>query len=255
MKLRLHQFLSRTGAFSSKRELIEAVTNGEVTVDGAVVTSQMHILDVKKRVCWKGRRLKRVGAKTYIAINKPEGYLSSRLTPDDARLGKKSVFELIGESTELDERMKKSLFCAGRLDEDSSGLLVITNDGRLGSRITSPVSGVEKTYHAVLARPVTDTELAKLQDGVTIPLEENGKITSYATKPCIAEVNSKDRKQLKLTLSEGKKREVRRMLEAIGNKVVRLERTAIGKLTLQGLNLEKGQYAIINDIGKRIGIE
>ena len=254
MKLRLHQFLSRTGAFISKRELIAAVTKGEVTVDGTVVTSQLHILDVKKKVCWKGRQLKRVGAKAYIAINKPEGYLSSRLTPEDARLGKLSVFDLIGESSALDERTKKSLFCAGRLDEDSSGLLIITNDGRLGSRITYPGSGVEKTYRVELARPVTAAGLAKLQNGVTIQLEENGKITSYATKPCMVEATSSDGKQLKLTLAEGKKREVRRMLEAIGNKVLRLERTAIGKLTLQELKIGKGQSAVVADLAERIGI-
>ena len=246
MKLRLHQFLSRAGAFSSKKELIAAVTKGEVTIDGTAVTNPMRIFDVKKKVCWKGRQLKRVTAKTYIAINKPEGYLSSRLTPEDARMGKKSVFELIGKSSALDEQTKKSLFCAGRLDEDSSGLLIITNDGRLGSKITVPGSGIEKTYHAALARPVTDAELAKLQKGVTIQLEENGKITSYTTKPCRAETTSRDKKQLRLILAEGKKREVRRMLEAIGNKVIRLERTAIGKLTIAELKLGKGQYAIID---------
>lgn len=251
MKLRLHQFLSRTGAFSSKKELITAIIKAEITIDGKAVTNPMHIFDAKKKVCWKGRPLKRITAKTYIAINKPEGYLSSRLTPEDARLGKKSVFELIKG---FDEQTEKSLFCAGRLDEDSSGLLIITNDGKLGSKITAPGSGIEKTYHAALARPVTDGELAKLRKGVTIQLEENGKITSYTTKPCRAEITSTDRKQLNLVLTEGKKREARRMLESTGNKVTQLERTAIGKLTLQELKLEKGQYAIVADLAERIGI-
>lgn len=241
MKLRLHQFLSRTGAFSSKNELITAIAKSEITIDGKTITNPMHIFDAKKRVCWKGTPLKRVTAKTCIAINKPEGYLSSRLTPEDTRLGKKSVFQLIDG---LDEKTEKSLFCAGRLDEDSSGLLIITNDGKLGSKLTAPGSGIEKTYHATLARPITDNELDKLRKGVIIQLEENGKITSYTTKPCRADAMP-DRKQLKLILAEGKKREVRRMLESIGNKVVRLERTAIGKLTLQELKLGKGQYAIM----------
>lgn len=252
MKLRLHQFLSRTGTFSSKKELITAIIKAEITIDGKAVTNPMHIFDAKKKVCWKGKPLKRVTAKTYIAINKPEGYLSSRLTPGDARLGKKSVFELL--SNALDEKTEKSLFCAGRLDEDSSGLLIITNDGKLGSKITAPGSGIEKTYHAALARPITDGELAKLRKGVTIQLEENGKITSYTTKPCPAEIILPNRKQLKLVLAEGKKREARRMLESIGNKVTQLERTAIGKLTLQELKLEKGQYVIVADLAERMGI-
>ncbi len=252
MKLRLHQFLSRTGAFSSKKELIAAITNAEITIDSRAVTNPMHIFDAKKKVCWKGKPLKRITAKTYIAINKPEGYLSSRLTPEDLKLGKRSVFELIGNV--FDEKMEKSLFCAGRLDEDSSGLLIITNDGKLGSKITAPSSGIEKTYHAALARPITDSELAKLRKGVTIQLEENGKTTSYTTKPCKVETTSTDRKQLKLVLTEGKKREAKRMLESIGNKVIQLERTAIGKLTLQELKLEKGQYAIIPDLAERVGI-
>lgn len=252
MKLRLHQFLSRTGAFSSKKELIAAITKAEITIDGKTITNPMHIFDAKRKVCWKGKPLKRITAKTYIAINKPEGYLSSRLTPEDLKLGKRSVFELI--SPAIDEKMEKSMFCAGRLDEDSSGLLIITNDGKLGSKITAPGSGIEKTYHAALARPITDGELAKLRKGVTIQLEENGKITSYTTKPCKAEMISVDRKQLKLVLAEGKKREARRMLEAIGNKVVRLERTAIGKLTLQDLKLEKGQYAIVAELAEKVGI-
>ncbi len=252
MKLRLHQFLSRTGAFSSKKELIAVVTKAEITIDGKTITNPMHIFDAKKKVCWKGMPLKRITAKTYIAINKPEGCLSSRLTPEDLKLGKRSVFELIGNV--FDEKTEKSLFCAGRLDEDSSGLLIITNDGNLGSKITVPGSRIEKTYHAALARPITDSELAKLRKGVTIQLEENGKTTRYTTKPCRAEIISVDRKQLNLVLTEGKKREARRMLEALGNKVIRLERTTIGKLTLQELKLEKGQYAIIPDLAERVGI-
>lgn len=252
MKLRIHQFLSRTGAFSSKKELIAAITEAEITIDGRTITNPMHIFDAKKKVCWKGEPLKRVTTKTYIAINKSEGYLSSRLTPEDLKLDKKSVFELIGNA--FDEKTKKSLFCAGRLDEDSSGLLIITNDGKLGSKITAPGSGIEKTYHAALARPITDEELAKLRKGVTIQLEENGKITSYTTKPCKAELILPNRRQLKLVLAEGKKREIRRMLEALGNKVTQLERTAIGKLTLQELKIGKGQYAIIADLAERVGV-
>ncbi|MBI2176690.1 rRNA pseudouridine synthase [Candidatus Woesearchaeota archaeon] len=246
-----HPTKSRTGAFSSKKELITAVAKAELTIDGKTITNPMHIFDTKKKVCWKGKPLERITAKTYIAINKPEGYLSSRLTPEDARLGKKSVFELVSN---LDSQTEKSLFCTGRLDEDSSGLLIITNDGKLGSRITAPGSGIEKTYEAALARPITDEELDKLRKGVMIQLEENGKITSYTTRPCTAEIIPPGRKHLKLVLTEGKKREARRMLEALGNKVTRLERTAIGKLTLQELKIGKGQSAVVSDLAEKVGI-
>lgn len=238
MKLRLHQYLSRAGIFNGKKGLIESVRNGEVSVGGQVVINPEFIFDPsRKKVFWKGEFVKPIRKSVYILVNKPEGCLSSRLTPTDIRLGKKSVFELI-EKLNVSAEVKNSLFCVGRLDEDTSGLLVLTNDGKLGSKLTDPLHGIRKKYLASLERPISTGDLDKLRAGVVINLEENGKVWKYRTKGCsIVRIAPR---QLEIILSEGKKREVRRMLEVVGNRVVGLQRVAIGRLSLGMLKLEKG---------------
>lgn len=245
MKLRLHQFLSRTGAFASKKGIVSSIRSGAVSINGKVVINPEFIFDAAKcRVFWKGRLLQKAGKSIYIIINKPEGYLSSRLTPNDRSLGKKSVFSLIGKGEGIDETAKRTLFCVGRLDEDTSGLLLITNDGRLGSRLTDPKHGARKTYLVQLQKPASSDAVAELEKGVVIGLEENGRVTAYKTRGCRIEASASDMKKLKVTVTEGRKRDVRRMFEAVGNKVLQLQRIAIGNLRLDGLNLEKGKYII-----------
>ena len=245
MKLRLHQFLSRTGSFSSKKDIIHSVRTGEVSINGKVVVNPEFIFDAAKcRVFWKGRLLQKVRGSVYIIINKPEGYLSSRLTPNDRRLGKRSVFELVEKDKNIGEAAKKALFCVGRLDEDTSGLLLITNDGKLGSRLTDPKHGIKKTYLVELQKPIRGKAVAELEKGVVIELEENGRIAAYKTRGCKIAATPADMKKLEVTVSEGKKREVRRMFEAVGSKVLQLQRVAIASLKLEDLNLKKGEYII-----------
>ena len=246
MKLRLHQFLSRTGAFGSKKELIESISKGEISVGGVIVTSPMHFFDPsRENVHWKGNMLKKA-AKVYLALNKPAGFLSSRLTQGDARLGKRSVFELIENDKSLDDAAKKSLFCVGRLDEDTSGLLLITNDGSFGAQVTRPESRIEKTYVAELAKPLGRNDSKKLEKGVVIKLEENGITTNYKTSGCGIKALESDTRKIAITLSEGKKREIRRMLEAVGNKVLRLQRISIGKLRLEDLKIRECSYVLLD---------
>jgi pseudouridine synthase len=230
MKLRLHQYLSKTGFCVSKKELIQAVENGEITLDGKVVRNPHYQFNPKRRVSYKGKSLS-INEQKYIIFNKPEGYLSSRLTENDR--GKKSVFELVEDD--------KSLVCAGRLDEDTSGLLIITNDGKLVKKITSPGS-IEKTYEALLEHPFR--EVSALENGVVIDLEENGVITKYKTKPCRIRIINE--KKVEITLTEGKKREVRRMFEAVGNKVIGLRRISIGNIDVEKLKLPKKSYLIVS---------
>ena len=245
MKIRLHQFLSRTGMFGSKKDLIQSVRSGNVKVNGKVVVNPEFIFDAaKKAVFWNDRLLQQVKKNIYIIVNKPEGFLSSRLTANDVKLGKRSVFGIIDKDKSLDEETKRALFCVGRLDEDTSGLLIITNDGKLGAKLTDPKNKVEKTYLVKLQQPITPKAISDLEKGVIIDLEENGIITKYMTKGCRVEVVSPDFSELKVFLTEGKKREVRRMFEAVGNKVVQLQRVGIGNLRLEELNLKKGECSI-----------
>lgn len=246
MKLYLHQFLSSTGKFQSKADLISSIRNGEIKVSNVVVTNPMYNFNPnKKRVYWDSVMLKPLKKKVYIAVNKPEGYLSSRLAGNDKKLGKKSVFDLISPAA-IDSALEKTLFCVGRLDEDSSGLLLITNDGNLSHEITNPDSRTKKTYDVLLRQPISENEIAELEKGIEINLEENGIVAKYKTKGCRITAFPSG-KHLQIILTEGKKREIRRMFEKIGNKVLRLQRIAIGTLNLEGLKLKKGEFTFVEE--------
>lgn len=242
LKVYLHQFLTGSGAFKGKREVYLALRRGEVTVEGVVVTNRLYQLKPGKReVCWRGVRLASRG-NIYILMNKPAGFLCSRLTAADVRLGKKSVFDLIG--SEIDVKTRNSLFSVGRLDEDTSGLLLLTNDGKLCSRITSPKNNVEKTYAVKVERPVSVEEACRLEDGVVIDLEDDGEVVKYKTRRCRLAFTSPGHRKLLLTVVEGRKREVRRMFESLGNRVVGLERVSVGSLRLRDLRIRKGGYVV-----------
>ncbi len=244
MKLHLHQFLSRTGIFKTKNELIETVKRGEVTIDNEVIVNPMYRFNPAKRsVKYKGIKLEVIDKIVYYLVNKPEGYLSTRLTPLDIKNKKKSVFDLL----KVDENIKRTLFCVGRLDEDTSGLLIITNDGKLGYKIAHPKTNIKKTYYAVLAKPLLPEQANKIEEGVLINLEENGKYFKYKTLPCkIKIISEKANRELLISITEGKKREVRRIFETIGNKVIKLERIAISGLKLKDLNLKQSEYKEVN---------
>lgn len=230
MKLHLHQFLGRTGMFKRKSNVIDAVKNSEVKIDNQVINNPMYRFNPHKRsVYWKNKKLEILYEKVYIILNKPPGYLSTKLTEKD--LDKQGVFDLIG----LDENLKNTLFAVGRLDEESSGLLIITNDGKLGYKITNPRSQIEKTYHVHLEKPVSNIQM--IEQGVIIDLEIKGKTVKYKTRKCKIDVITD--KELNITLIEGKKREVRRIFEAVGNKVLKLKRRSIGKLKI---NIDEGCY-------------
>lgn len=241
MKIRLHQFLRETGVFESKQNALNAIINGEITISNKAIKNPNFQFNARKKlVCWKGKPLKQIKKKIYIILNKPEGYLSSRLTKQD--IGKKSVFDIVKGAA--DENTEKSLYCIGRLDEDTSGLLIITNDGQLEPKINSPEANIKKTYRAVLQKPISKEDILKIERGITITLEQNGKYSKYTTKPCkIALIDSK---KLDITISEGKKREVKRIFEAVGNKVIKLQRIRIGDLRLEELKIKKGKYILVN---------
>lgn len=240
-KLRLKQFLRMAGLFSSKKEMMDTVLKGEITIDDEVVKNPNYQINPNTRkVCWKGKQIKKLNTKIYIVMNKPEGLISTRLSAKDRELGKHSVFSIIDDIDDIPENEKKTLFAVGRLDEDTSGLLIITNDGKLGVSITSPERGIEKTYLALLESPLSEEDAKNIEAGIKIKLEENGKQFYYKTRRCRVKIASDDRKQLEIAVSEGRKREVRRIFEAVGNKVTRLQRVSIGHLRLDELKLKKG---------------
>src|SRR3989344_1672385 len=238
-KIRLHQFLSKTGEFSSKKEILNAVKNSEIIVDNKVITNQHHQLSKGKNVYYRNKLLK-INEKIYLILNKPEGYLSSRLTNNDLRLNKKSLFSLI----KLNNKLEKSLSTIGRLDESSSGLIILTNDGDLIHQIAHPKFEISKTYFVELENELFKDDKLNIEKGIIIDLEENWIINKYKTKPSKMECINKN--QLYITISEGKKREIRRIFESIGNKVLKLKRIKIGNLNLEELNINEGKFKIVD---------
>ena len=241
MKIRLHQFLSKSGLFSRRQDMVEAILRGDVKIDSETVTKPHYGFNPKKRkVYYKGEEVKETEETIYLILNKPLGYLSTKLTEKDIELGKKSAFDLI---TGFDEKAKNSLFAVGRLDEDTSGLLIFTNDGRLGYKIASPKSSIKKTYHAVLEKELSEKDIAKIEKGVKISLGGFPE-KFYTTKPCKIEKISG--KEAYITLTEGKKREVRKIFVAMGNAVISLRRIAIGKILLKKLDIRDGEFRIVD---------
>ncbi len=235
-KVRLHQFLSKTGRFAGKSEIVRAVRHKEIQVKGKVITDIQYQLHLSAEVRWKGAKLMPFTNKIYLLCNKPAGYLCSRLSDKDKELGKRSIFSLIaGFSPEL----MQTLVCVGRLDEDTSGLLIITNDGAFAHKIAHPSSAITKQYCAELRDNLSADDISSLERGVDILLEADGEYIRHRTEPC--KIETLDKRRLCITLTEGKKREVRLMFEAVGNEVIRLQRVAIGGLRLSELHVKEGE--------------
>ena len=226
VKLRLHQFLSKSGVFSTKKEVIEAIRSGKIKVANAVITDPDHRINQKKKNIYYEGQLIRTKRKRYFLFYKPKRYNCQKNQ-------KKTIYNLI-DQWNLDEATKKSLFTVGRLDVDSSGLIIVTNDGLLSNEILSPEKNIKKIYSVLIDKPINNRDLDKLRNGVVIDLEDK----KYKTKPCIAEI--KNPKELEITITEGKKRQIRRMFGALDYKIKELKRISIGSLKLN--NLQPKEY-------------
>ncbi len=234
-KIRLHQFLSKTGIFKSKFDIMEAIESSKINVRDKVITNPHHQFNPKTDFVFYNEKLLKITTKSvYLLVNKPNGYLSSKLSEKDKKFNKKSIFELI----ELDETTKNSLFCVGRLDENSSGLIIITNDGKLSKFIAVPENNIPKTYIVTLEQQILNKTIEMIQKGITITLEKDGVKTKYKTKKCKIDIVGDNK--LKITLTEGKKREVRRIFESVGNNVLKLKRISIGKIKVD--KIKEGTY-------------
>jgi len=185
-----------------------------VTVGGEVVTDPARDVDVGDEVRVNGQ-LVAAEAREVWAVNKPEGVVSTAREPG----ARPAVVDLV----ETEAR----LYPVGRLDADSTGLLLLTNDGELANRLTHPRYEVPKTYRVRLRGPIADRELRRLEGGVEL---EEGR-----TGP--AKVRLLGDREVEITLREGRNRQVRRMLEAVGNEVVGLTRVSFGPLRLGGLKV------------------
>jgi 23S rRNA pseudouridine2605 synthase len=212
--VRLVKFLAH-GGVASRRKAELIVSKGRVTVGGKVVTDPALDVDEGDDVRVDGSPVAAEGREVW-AVNKPAGVVSTAREPGE----RPAVVELVSSPARL--------YPVGRLDADSTGLLLLTNDGELANRLTHPRYGVAKSYRARLAKAPTDNDLQRLRRGV--------KLEDGPTAP--AEVNRVARHEIEIVLREGRNRQVRRMVEAIGNRVVALQRVSFGSLALG--NLPKG---------------
>ena len=218
--MRIDKFLSEM-AVCSRSEASKAARSGGITVDGQPVKkADVHIDPERNAVCYFGQP---VAYKkfTYIMLNKPDGYISAT---DDPR--ERTVLEL------LDERSRKlGLFPAGRLDKNTLGLLILTNDGELCHRLLSPKNHVEKKYYFETERNITEEDKQKLESGVDLDGER--------TKPAKLALSG-DRSGV-ITITEGKFHQIKRMFEVVCNKVTYLERIEFGGIELDR-NLARGEW-------------
>lgn len=252
MKLHLHQILSKAGYFRDKNDLFKAINNKEIKVDGKTITDRHRRINPEKSIIEiRGKPIRIIEKHIYLLLNKPEGYLSTKLTQEEIKKHRQSIFDLINDKS-INNRLKRTLFAVGRLDENTTGLMIITNDGRLSYTLTNPKYRIEKKYYALLAQPLNKEDKQKLERGVIIELEENDIVTKYKTRPC--KITMISQHEVEITLTEGKKREIKRMLETINNQALTLTRTAIAGIKLEELGIKKGEHIIVDKafIDKRI---
>ncbi len=219
--MRLAKYLAHSGT-ASRRAAERLIAAGRVSVGGEIVTDPARDVDERAEVEVDGRAL-RLEPREVWALNKPAGVVSTASEPGRRR----GVTDLIDS--------ERRLYPVGRLDADSTGLILLTNDGELANRLTHPRYGVEKTYRVELERPPVDRELERLRRGVR--LEEG------PTSP--ARVSRTAEREIAVTIAEGRKRQVRRMAEAIGHEVRALERIRIGPLELG--ELRRGEARRLSD--------
>ncbi len=221
--MRINKFLALSGV-ASRRKSEELVKSGVVKVNGEVLTSLGYNVKINDIVTVNGKKVQTATNFVYYKLNKPKGVVST--SQDD--VGRRTVLDLM-------RGVKTRVFSVGRLDYDTEGLLIMTNDGELTNILTHPKHEVEKTYIATILGSITEDELKMLSKGVDIG-------DGIITRPCLAMLlDSKDGKsRIELTIHEGKNRQIRRMFEAIGKEVVFLTRTRIGEIRLGGLS--RGEY-------------
>lgn len=242
MKLRLHQFLSKCGAFSSKEEVKQAIWKGEITVNGKITKNiAFEIKPSKRTVMYRGVELKLPVNHTYFLLNKPIGCICSRLNSHERELEKQSVFELF--RNHVSATVYESLVTVGRLDEETTGFLLVTSDGNLVNRITKPEKKVNKSYRVDCYDDISEEQLTSLRKGVKVVVNDHGSTESYRTLPAIVELENE--RCAIITINQGKKRQIRRMLTSVGNEVKHLHRLSTEAMVLSDYNLQHGQFCKI----------
>lgn len=230
--MRINKYLASCG-IASRRKVEEFILNGEISVNDIVVTDLTFNIDENKdKVKYKGKLVKLTEDMVYIMLNKPKGYICTVSDEKD----RPTVMKLIKD--------KHRIYPIGRLDYNTEGLLLLTNDGEFANKIMHPKNKISKTYVVTLKSKPKPEQLDILRKGILL---EDGM-----TQPAIVDRprNVDGLYQLNITIFEGKNRQVRRMFEHIGYKVFALQRIKIGKLELEDLPLKQYIYLDRNQLNK-----
>jgi 23S rRNA pseudouridine2605 synthase len=221
--MRLQKFLSAAGV-CSRRKGEEFIRAGRVRVNGRVVAELGAKIDPEQdRVSVDGTPVQPEVRSIYIALNKPPGYVTSC-----RHAGKRIVLELVD--------VPQRIFPVGRLDQDSTGLLLLTNDGRLHQKLSHPSFDHEKEYDVTVERPISDGALLRMAEGMPI--------LDSRTRP--AEVRRTGERRFRIVLKEGRNRQIRRMVRRLGNEVVELKRIRVAAVRLG--RLSEGAWRYLTDL-------
>ncbi|RKD34537.1 pseudouridine synthase [Thermohalobacter berrensis] len=225
--MRLQKFMAKCGV-ASRRKSEKIILDGRVKVNGKVITELGYKVNPDKDIVKVDNRLiKLEDEKVYIALNKPVGYVT---TVSD-QFNRPTVIDLI-------KGVKQRIYPIGRLDYDTSGLLILTNDGDLTYKLTHPKHEVVKTYIAQIKGIPNEVELKKFREGIEI----DGRITAKAKIKVLKKYNSTS--IVEIQIHEGRNRQIRKMCEKINHPVVKLKRIKIGNLILG--NLKEGNWRYLN---------
>lgn len=223
---RLQKFLANAGV-ASRRKCEELIISGKIKVNDEVITELGTKIEPEKDVVeYNGKVIKENENKVYILLNKPIGYV----TTSHDQFDRDTVLDLV--------KVKERVVPVGRLDMYTSGALILSNDGDFIYKVTHPKHEITKTYTVTLKGIVTDEEVQKLRDGV--------QIEDYITRPAKVKILKTDiekkQSRLEITIHEGKNRQVRKMCEAVGSRVLALHRSKIGNIGVKDLKIGTWRY-------------
>lgn len=216
--MRINKYLSESGV-CSRRAADKLIEEGVVKINGKIAKTGVDVQPGEDRITVNGKVINLASQYEYYIMNKPKGYICTVKDDKD----RKTVMDLMPP-------LPTRVFPVGRLDYDTEGLLILTNDGDLTYKLTHPKNEIPKTYVVKTEKPVTEKEIAQLRGGVVID--------GVRTKKCNVTLvkTFKTGSKLQITITEGRNRQIRKMIEAVGHSVDFLKRIKVGDLTVSGLN-------------------
>ena len=226
--VRLHKFLAHAGV-GSRRACEDLIADGQVRVNGRVVdTLPAWVEPADDSITVRGQPIAKPERHVYVMLYKPRNTVSTLSDPD----GRRTVIELVEHPSGV------RLYPVGRLDYDSMGLMLMTNDGDLANAVTHPRYGIHKTYRVIVRGELTEEHIDRLQRGIYLASRESGR-TVGAERVGAADIvvvrKERERTIVDITLTEGRNRQIRRLLASVGCHVKKLTRTKMGPLSLKGL--------------------